>query len=355
MNGSRHVMYNARNKKQVFIIAEAGVNHNGDLSLARHLIDVAAQAGADAVKFQLFNIAALVTASARMAHYQKMSAKRSDPSSDRQRDMLETLAISDQDMAELVNYGRRQGIEVMATPFDPEKADLLEKLGIKRFKISSGDLTHLELLAHIAAKKLPMIVSTGMATLGEVEEAVQIIRQTGNPPLTLLHCVSSYPSRPEDANLRAMETMAKAFDVETGWSDHMPDATICLAAVAMGARVIEKHLTLDRNLPGPDHKASMEPEDFTDMVQDIRKISRALGSGVKTPVAAEADVMQVARRSLVTACAIPAGTRLAPDMLVAKRPGTGLAPRYKAMVTGKTTIRDLPPDTVLDWSDLCAK
>lgn len=331
-----------------FVIAEAGVNHNGDMDLAHRLIDAAAAAGADAVKFQTFKADRLAAPDAPKAEYQK----RTTGGEESQLDMLRRLELDAGQHADLMRHCERAGILFLSTPFDEECADLLAGLGVAAMKTPSGELTNLPYLAHVARLGLPMIVSTGMADLTEVAQAVTTVEAAGAPPLALLHCVSAYPTPPEDVNLRAMDTLARCFAVPVGFSDHTQGTAIAIAAAALGARIIEKHLTLDRTLPGPDHKASLEPAEMAAMVAGIRATLAALGDGRKRPAAREAEVAAVARKSLVLARALPAGTVLAATDLSAKRPGTGIAPGRAAELVGRTLRRTLPADAVLSWSDL---
>jgi len=318
----------------VFVIAEAGVNHNGDAGLAAALVDAAADAGADAVKFQTFHTDALVTAGARQAAYQRRHAPASS-----QRAMLRKLELSEALHRSLIARARRRGLCFLSTPFDEASARFLHELGVPLFKIASGELTNLPFLAYIARLGRPIILSTGMSTLDEVRQAVRAIRRAGNPPLALLHCVSSYPARVEDVNLRAMETLARAFRVPVGLSDHTTGTAVSIAAAGLGATIIEKHLTTDRTRAGPDHAASLEPREFAQMVAGIRDVEQALGSGVKKPVAAERDVARVARRSVVAAVDIPRGARITARMLACKRPGTGIPPSRIGDVVGRRMIR----------------
>ncbi len=331
-----------------FVIAEIGVNHNGDIDMARRLIDVAADAGADAAKFQTFFADQLVTQQAAKAAYQIAN----DGDTDSQIEMLRRLEFSEKNLAIARDHCAERGVKFLSTPFGERAADLLEDLGVDGFKVSSGDLTHLPFLRHLAAKNLPIIISTGMATLGETEDAVVAIRESGNPPLAILHCVSNYPAAYEESNLRAMDTLAAAFGKPVGWSDHTVGDAIALAAVARGARILEKHYTLDRNLPGPDHAASLEPGELTDLIGKIRAVSSALGDGVKQPQPSEQDTASVARRSIVTARAVRAGEPLTSETLDCKRPGTGLAPRLLPLVLGRKAARDLPADTLLTLQDV---
>ncbi|WP_347267860.1 N-acetylneuraminate synthase [Paracoccus sp. (in: a-proteobacteria)] len=322
---------------RTFIIAEIGVNHNGSPDLARRLIDAAVAARADAVKFQTFRAEDLVTPDARKAAYQV--ANTGDGGS--QFDMLKALELTEAQFADLAAYCDRAGIQFLSTPFSEAAADLLERVGVDAYKIGSGDLTHLPLLAHVAAKGKPIILSTGMGTLAEVESALASIAAAGNPPVSLLHCVSNYPAAVEDCNLAAMETMARAFGRPVGWSDHSEGAAISWAAVARGATIIEKHITLDCDLPGPDHRASMEPADFAGFVAGIRAIEAAIGNGIKAPTAAELKTAEVARRSLVAARDLPAGHVLTAADIRIMRPGHGLKPRMLPMVAGLRLVRNV--------------
>lgn len=331
-----------------FIVAEAGVNHNGSLDMARKLIDVAAQAGADAVKFQTFRAEKVISAFAPKATYQLETTDASES----QLEMAKRLELSFAAFRELENYCHHQGILFMSTPFDEESADFLDDVGVPVFKIPSGEITNLPFLAYIARKGKPMIVSTGMSTLEEVKTAVRVIQETGNQDMVLLHCTSSYPADPAESNLRAMEVMRSALGLPVGYSDHTPGIEVALAAVALGACVIEKHFTLDRALPGPDHRASTDPQELSLLVRAIRRVERALGDGGKRPMPSEMNTRMVARRSIVAARAISAGTRLSESDLALKRPGTGLASEHLPNVIGRVTVRPLSRDEMIDWSAL---
>ncbi len=326
-----------------FLIAEAGVNHNGDPDLARRLVDAAVAAGADAVKFQTFSAERLATAAAPQADYQR----RNTGIEESQRAMLHRLELTAEAHRELMARCRERGILFLSSPFDEEGADLLDALGVLAFKIPSGEITNTPFLAHVARKGKPLILSTGMSTLAEVDTAVTIIRQAGNPPLALLQCVSNYPAAPEDINLRAMATLREAFQVPVGYSDHADGIEIALGAVALGACIIEKHFTLDRALPGPDHKASLEPAELAAMVQGIRRVELALGDGVKRPANGERNTASVARKSLVAAGDLPAGCVLRRDHLAIRRPGTGLPPGRLESVLGRRLRRALAAGAVL--------
>jgi N,N'-diacetyllegionaminate synthase len=331
-----------------YVIAEAGVNHNGDLALARRLIDAAAAAGADAVKFQTFKTERLVTASAPQAEYQQ----RNTGSGETQQEMLRRLELDETTHGELRAHCRARNIPFLSTPFEEESADLLERLGVPAYKLPSGELTNSPLLAHVARKGRPMLVSTGMATQKEVAAAVDAIRAAGAPPMVLLHCVSNYPAAPADTNLRAMATMALAFNVPVGFSDHSEGDEIALAAVALGACVLEKHLTLDRTLPGPDHRASLEPGEFASLVRKIRRIEAALGHGRKEPAASELGTAAVARKSLTLTRDVDGGSVLTADCLTLRRPGTGLSPDALERVIGRKARHRLPAGTQPTLDDL---
>jgi N,N'-diacetyllegionaminate synthase len=331
-----------------FIIAEAGVNHNGDLALAKQLVLAAKESGADAVKFQTFQAKHLVTADAPQAEYQ---AKNSGVT-ESQFDMLKRLELPLEAFAELNRYCQELGILFMSTAFDEESSDFLAGLGMPIFKIPSGELTNLPLLRHIARHGKPMIVSTGMGTLDEVAEAVETIRAAGNDDITVLHCVSNYPAPPESVNLRAMDAMRAALGVPIGYSDHTMGIEASVIAVAAGAKVIEKHFTLDCEMPGPDHKASLEPADLAEMVRSIRRVEILLGSGLKQPSEAELAVAKIVRRSVVAQTPIPAGTTITEDMLVLRRPGTGIPPAKFHEVPGRRALVDIAEGSMIRWEDL---
>jgi N,N'-diacetyllegionaminate synthase len=331
-----------------FVIAEAGVNHNGDLQRAREMIDVAARAGADAIKFQTFKASDLVTAGAPKAGYQKDNTDAEESAYD----MLRRLELGVEGFRELKVQCESLGVLFMSTPFDGGSVDLLEELEVSAFKIPSGEVTNLPLIKYIAAKGKPLLVSTGMSYIGEIEKVVRTVAETGNRGLVLLHCVSCYPARPSDVNLRAMATLEKAFAVPVGYSDHTVGNEIALAAVALGACVLEKHFTLDRSLPGPDHAASLEPAELEGLVRGVRAVELALGHGRKEPAAAELETAAVARKSLVVARDLPIGTVLREDMIEIKRPGTGLSPDLLPHVTGRTAARELAKGELLSLEAL---
>ncbi len=313
------------------IIAEAGVNHNGSLDMALRLVDAAAEAGADVVKFQTFKSEEVISPAAPKAEYQKQTTG----SEESQLEMVRKLELSADSFATLNDHCSKRGVVFMSTPFDFGSVDLLQRLDVPAFKIPSGEVTNLPFLSYIAKQGRPIILSTGMANLAEVEVAVQTLRRSGTTDLVLLHCVSNYPSQPASVNLRAMHTLAEHFGVPTGYSDHTEGTVIPLAAAALGACVIEKHFTLDRTLPGPDHRASLEPAELAAMVRGIRVVEAALGDGRKVPADEELNTAAVARRSLVAACDLAAGTVLSESTVVIRRPGTGLPPSALPQVLGR--------------------
>jgi len=314
----------------VFVIAEAGVNHNGAIDLAFDLVDAAKMAGADAVKFQTFDPDLLASPEAPKAAYQAEATAAAES----QLEMLRRLALGRQDFARIAERCAARELLFLSTPFDAGSADLLDGLDMPAFKMPSGELTNHPLFAHVAAKGKPMIVSTGMADMDEIAAALKIIADAGGLKPALLHCVSAYPAAPEDMNLKAMQTMRAAFGVPVGFSDHSDGIEVPIAAAALGADIIEKHMTLDNALPGPDHRASIEPEVFTRMVEDIRTVEAALGDGIKRPQPAELEIAAIARRSVVALTDISEGAEISASMVAIKRPGTGLAPAQLDTVIG---------------------
>jgi len=331
-------------QQPVFVIAEAGVNHNGDLKLARDLIDLAVDAGADAVKFQTFRADLLATPTAPKAEYQLQTTGTAES----QLEMLRGLELSSNAHRELQAYCRERGIIFLSTPFDEESVDFLDSLGVPAFKISSGDLTNSPLLEYIAGKGKPVILSTGMSEISELIEAISVLNLAGCENPILLHCVSNYPADPAEVNLRAMQTMRAAFDLPVGFSDHTEGIDVSLAAVALGACVIEKHFTLDRTLPGPDHRASLEAAELRQLIQSIRRIESALGNGRKVPTASEVETAKVARRSLFASVDIPAGATLKREMVMMRRPGTGLSPAILNTLIGQRAVSDIAAGTILE-------
>lgn len=335
------------------IIAEAGVNHNGSVDLALRLIDAAVAAGVDVVKFQTFLPEQLVTADAPKAKYQIANTGDGVQS---QCQMLRQLALPLDQYARLKDYCDQAEIEFLSTPFDFESADCLEPL-VRRYKVPSGEVTNLPFLEYLSAKAKPLILSTGMSTLEEVAAAVETIQACQHPsdetqpPLTLLHCCTDYPCRYEEVNLQAMATLRSAFGVPVGYSDHTLGIEVPIAAVAMGAEIIEKHFTLDPDMPGPDHKASLSARQLKEMVRAIRNCEHALGDGVKRPTASEGPMRQLVRKSVVSARDIPAGAAIEPSMLTFKRPGDGICPsRWKELI-GLRSRRAIDRDRVLRWED----
>jgi len=333
---------------RTFVIAEAGVNHNGDMSLAHKLIDAAADAGVDAVKFQTWRAEGLATAEAPKAEYQL----RTTGSGGNQLDMLRNLELPEEYLPELINHCEERGITFMSTAHDWEAIEILDRTNVPAFKVGSGDMTNTPFLRKMAQKMRPIIMSTGMANLAEVEEAVNAVRSEGNDQLILLHCVTSYPAKFEDINLRAMDTLERAFQVPVGYSDHTPGIEASLAAVAMGARVIEKHFTLDRSMVGPDHLSSLEPDELKSMMQGIRLVEAALGNGVKGPSQVEEDIKVVARKSIVAATDIAAGTTITEAMVTTKRPGSGIMPRDWDEVVGRVSNGMIIKDDLIRWDQL---
>lgn len=328
-----------------YVIAEAGVNHNGDLDMARELIDAAAEAGSDAVKFQTFNADRLVSADAEKAEYQKETTGETES----QKEMLERYELSPADHRELLSHARERDVTFLSSAFDFESADLLNDLGLSAIKLGSGELTNHPLLRHIARFGRPMIVSTGMATMDEVEAAYGTIREA-NPDvdLALLHCTSSYPTAMADANLRAMERMEEAFPVTVGYSDHTTAVETPGFAVAAGARIVEKHFTLDRNLSGPDHEASLEPDELSKVVTLVRQAAVARGRSEKEPVEAELETKHVARKGLHVAAPIEPGETFTEENVATVRPEEGLSPTVYETVLGRTATRKLEAGEPID-------
>lgn len=328
------------------VIAEAGVNHNGSIDLAYQLIDAAAAAGADCVKFQTFRAEALVTRAAPKAEYQKAATG----SAESQFDMLKRLELPKEAFAALAKYCAQKQIEFMSTPFDFEAAHMLADLGMSTFKVSSGDLTNIPFLREIGKLGRPVILSSGMATLGEIEVAVGALQGVGMPieQITLLHCTTEYPAPPEEVNLLAMNTIRAAFPgAIIGYSDHTQGIAIPIAATALGAQVIEKHFTLDRTMAGPDHKASLEPAELVAMIKAIRCVSLSLGNGRKQPTASEIPNRLIARKSIVAACAIARGEVLSEQNLAVRRPGNGLSPVRWDEIVGTLATRDYVQDELI--------
>jgi N,N'-diacetyllegionaminate synthase len=328
------------------IIAEAGVNHNGDLRIAKQLVSAAARAGADLVKFQTFSAQRLTTKNAPKAAYQKRASERHQS----QFDMLSKLELTPQMHESLLEHCQEQGIGFFSTGFDIESLEYLVKLGLDRFKIPSSEITNLPYLRRVGGHGKPVILSTGMATLGEIESAIGILEQSGTTRslITVLHCNTEYPTPMSDVNLKAMCTIRDAFGVAVGYSDHTLGIEVPVAAVALGATVIEKHLTIRRNLTGPDHKASLEPAEFTAMVRAIRNIEQAMGNGIKCPSSSEAKNKFITRKSLVASTSIRAGEIFTAENLAAKRPGTGISPMRWDEVIGRLAKRNFSADELIE-------
>lgn len=330
-----------------FIIAEAGVNHNGNVEIAKKLIDCAVGAGADAVKFQTFTAENLVIPGAVKAEYQQQCGE-----AESQYDMLKKLELTSGEFRELSVYAGRKGIIFISTPFDSDSADFLDSLGVPAFKIPSGEITNLPLLASVGRKRKPVILSTGMATVGEIDEALTVLRDNGSKDIVILHCTTDYPARYEEANIMAIRTLECAFQIPVGFSDHTHGIHVGVAALALGACVIEKHFTLNRNETGPDHRASIEPDELVNLVRWIRDTEAAFGTGIKAPTPSEKKIMDIARKSIVAACDIPKGTLITGEMLACKRPGTGISPKYLNLVMGRRVKSDISKSEILSWEVL---
>ncbi|OFZ51896.1 MAG: N-acetylneuraminate synthase [Bdellovibrionales bacterium RIFOXYB1_FULL_37_110] len=328
--------------KKVYIIAEAGVNHNGNLDLAKQLIDAAAKAGADAVKFQSFKADNLCTSKAPKADYQIIH----DTQSTSQLDMLRRLELSLDDQMILYHYAIKKGLDFLSTPFDIESAQFLNTLNLKYMKIPSGEITNYPYLREIASYKKPIILSTGMCTLDDVKTAITTLQSFGTSlkNIILLHCTSEYPAPLENINLNAMLKMKKEFGVEIGYSDHTQGIEISIAAVALGATVIEKHFTLDKNLPGPDHQASLNPLELTNMISSIRNIEKAMGNPQKSPSSNELLIANNVRKSIVAAQNITSGEKFTEHNLTTKRPGTGLSPMKWNEIIGTLSLKNYKKD-----------
>ena len=328
-----------------YIIAEAGVNHNGSLDLAKRLIDLAKQAGADAVKFQTFKADKLVSKSAEKANYQKKTTAAEES----QYEMIKKLELNRAAHLELIAYCKTAEIEFLSTPFDHDSIKLLDELGLVTYKIPSGEITNLPYLRHIGSLNKQVILSTGMANLGEVEAAIEVLTQAGTKRtnISILHANTEYPTPMQDVNLKAMQTLGQTFDLPYGYSDHTPGIEVPIAAVALGARIIEKHFTLDKTMEGPDHKASLEPDELVAMVSAIRNIELALGSPIKQPSPSEAKNKAIARKSLVAKTSIKQGEIFTEANLITKRPGTGISPMRWDEFIGTSAQRDYKEDELI--------
>jgi N,N'-diacetyllegionaminate synthase len=333
---------------QTTIIAEAGVNHNGNIETAKKLIDAAAAAGADYVKFQTFKADRLAGKSARRASYQTKNIGDND---DSQHAMLKKLELSEERHIELMDYCQQKGIKFLSTGFDEDSVDFLDKLNLDLFKIPSGEISNKPLLQHIASKGKPVIMSTGMANMTEINAAMHVLLNNGlnQEQITVLHCNTEYPTPMEDVNLKAMLTIQKELEIKTGYSDHTLGIEVPIAAVVLGASVIEKHFTIDRNMPGPDHRSSLEPDELKQMVTAIRNVELALsGSGKKEPSPSEQKNINVARKSIVAGCRINKDEIFSSENLTVKRPGNGLSPMMWDDVVGKEAKRDFEEDELIE-------
>ena len=333
--------------QSTLIIAEAGVNHNGNLETAKQLIETAAEAGADLVKFQTFFADRLVTGSANKADYQLQTTSTSES----QHEMIRKLELSCEMHEELIGHCQQCGIDFFSAGFDPQSVDLLADLGFERFKIPSGEITNLPYLRHIGRIGKPIILSTGMATLREIEDALEVLELSGTSreKVTVLHCNTEYPTPMSDVNLKAMLSIRDSLGVQVGYSDHTLGIEVPIAAVALGATVIEKHFTLDRNLPGPDHNASLEPDALKAMVKAIRNIELALsGNGIKCPSLSETKNLEIVRKSLVALCPIRSGEPFTEENLGVKRPGSGISPMCWDDFIGRAATRDYQVDELIE-------
>lgn len=331
--------------KKVFIIAEAGVNHNGSVELAKKLIDVASVAGADAVKFQTFKATNLVSKNAGKAEYQKQTTDQEES----QFDMIKKLELDIDTHRELIAYCKQKNILFLSTPFDHDSIELLNDLGLEIFKIPSGEITNLPYLRHIGKLNKKVILSTGMADIGEIEDALDVLVEAGTKKenITVLHANTEYPTPMEDVNLKAMVTIGNTFDIAFGYSDHTLGIEVDIAAVALGASCIEKHFTLDKTMEGPDHKASLEPDELKAMVSAIHNIELALGSSVKKPSKSETPNKAIARKSIVAKTAIKKGEILSEENLAIKRPGSGINPMRWDEIVGTVALRDYAEDELI--------
>jgi N,N'-diacetyllegionaminate synthase len=331
---------------KTFIIAEAGVNHNGDVNLALRMIDEAAKAGVDAIKFQTFDAAQVISSSLGKAQYQKGTTLPDES----QLDMLKKLQLSHTHFETLFDYCRKRGLAFISSPFDLDSIRFLHKLGVEIIKIPSGEITNLPYLQRIGSLGKPIIMSTGMSVLKEIKTAIKILKDNGTPKnkITLLHCTTEYPSPYEDVNLRAMLSMKEIFNVPVGYSDHTLGIEIAIAAAALGAHVIEKHFTLDRNLDGPDHRASMDPQQMQQLVQAIRHVEVGLGDGEKKPAPSELKNMPYVRKSIVASHEIRKGDTFSNKNITVKRPGTGISPMRWNEVIGRTAKRHFKEDELIE-------
>jgi len=332
--------------KKVFVIAEVGCNHNGDISVAERLIEIAAKSGADAVKFQSFTPDNMTIKEAPKAEYQIKATGTSETQFQR----LERMKLDKEKHKRLINTCNNNGIIFCSSPFDNDNAQMLHDLNVPFFKIPSGEITNVQLIKLISSFNKPIILSTGMSTLGEIEDALSIIGS--NESVILMHCVSDYPARWEEANLRTIQTLKNAFHTQVGFSDHTQGIELAMVAVGLGAVVIEKHITLDKNMHGGDHKASLEPKDFASLVEKIRTLEIALGDGIKRCMPSEKSVRLVARKSIVSTKHIRKGQIISENDVAIKRPGTGIQPKYINLIIGSTAIKDIHVDKLINWENV---
>lgn len=330
--------------KRVYIIAEAGVNHNGDIDIAKRLVDAAREAGADVVKFQTFRADGLATEYAQKADYQLHMTNEKET----QKEMLKKLELTYDMHMELIQYCKKVGIDFLSTPFDLDSINLLESVGMNLYKIPSGEITNLPYLRKLGSLKKPVILSSGMSTMGEVKEAVKILKESGAADVSILHCNTQYPTPMQDVNLNVMNSIRKEVGVCVGYSDHTEGIEVPIAAVAMGAEIIEKHFTLDKTMEGPDHKASLEPDELKAMVKAIRNIEMAIGDIEKKPTSSEKDNISVVRKSIVAKRRIEAGEIFSDDNLTTKRPGIGVSPMLWDSVIGTAAKRIYEEDELIE-------
>ena len=331
--------------KSIFIIAEAGVNHNGDVSLAKNMIEIAAEAGADAIKFQTFKTEKIVTKDAAQAEYQQKNLS----SSSSQYEMLKKLELDFEAHKILINHCQKLNITFLSTPFDSDSIQLLDTIGVAIFKIPSGEITNLPYLRHIGSLGKQIILSTGMADLGEIEDALNVLEEAGTSRknITILHCNTMYPTPFEDVNLNAMLTIKNAFHCKVGYSDHTPGIEIAIGAAALGASIIEKHFTLDQKMEGPDHKASLEPDELKMLIKAIRNIEKAMGNGIKKPSSSETPNLPIIRKSIVAAKVIRKGEIFSESNLTVKRPATGMSPMRWDKIIGTAAQKNYQPDEMI--------
>lgn len=318
-----------------FVIAEAGINHNGDINMAKKLIDEASKIGIDCIKFQIFKTEELC--STKSGYF----------------DTLKSVEFSKKQWQGLFSYASKRNVIFTASVFDEGSSDVLEEIGSPLFKIASGDITHSPLLRHVGQKNKPILLSTGASKTDEIKKALDEIYKTKNRQVALFHCVSNYPTDPKEANLKVIQALKKKFKIPVGFSDHTVGTLIPLTAVALGANMIEKHYTLDRKLPGPDHKQSLEPKEFKQMIEDIRTIENALGDGIKKPTSAEKKIRDLIRRSITSKTKISKGTIITADMIKISRPGNGIQPSFYNSVIGKKSAKDIEKDEIITWKKLC--